>query len=114
VIAFGAQAADQAIQLEHRRYDSQPLNSPAEDTAAFWEHFKATFGRRADDVFSDRLDPFYYIVQKRGIGEDGAEFRDYPGKAGRGAAKARTSKQARAAANARWKRAKTKKRSREA
>lgn len=61
VCCFGAQAADQAIQLEHRSSDSDPLYSPAEETAAFWQKFKASFDNRANDVFADRFNSFRMI-----------------------------------------------------
>lgn len=85
MVAFGAQAADQAMQLEHRQFDSKPLNSPAEEATAFWERFKSNFGERSNDVLSDRLDPLEVLRRTSTSLSDGEAFRDYPAKAGSGA-----------------------------
>jgi hypothetical protein len=84
MVAVGAQAADQA-QFEHRQLDSPPLNSPVENATAFWDHFKSSFGERADEVLSDRLDPLDVLRRTSTSLSDGAAFREYPTKAGVGA-----------------------------
>ncbi len=55
VLTVGVEAADQSIGLQYNNAAATIESPPAE---AFWEHFRARFDDRVDELFADRLHPF--------------------------------------------------------
>ena len=79
LVAVGMRGADQGLQLQHSLLDEPSIESPADETRAFWERFKMAFEERANDNFADRMHPLSSLNWKLRLEADDAGFlREQP------------------------------------